>query len=77
MRPNSLAELDRAHLIHPVNSWERHEARGPTVLRSARGVIGLAPPLCITEAEIDLLLDRLRATLDEAANIPEIRHALD
>jgi putrescine aminotransferase len=37
MRPNSLVELDRAHVIHPVRSWAKHEARGPTVLRSARG----------------------------------------
>jgi putrescine aminotransferase len=38
MRPDSLSELDRAHLIHPVTSWAQHEARGPTVLRSARSV---------------------------------------
>ncbi len=31
----------------------------------ADDVIGLAPPICISEAEIDLLITRLRATLDK------------
>ncbi len=30
----------------------------------ADDVIGLAPPICISESEIDLLVDRVRATLD-------------
>ena len=30
----------------------------------ADDVIGLAPPICITEQEVDLLINRLRATLD-------------
>jgi adenosylmethionine-8-amino-7-oxononanoate aminotransferase len=33
----------------------------------ADGVIGLAPPLCCTEDDIGLLLDRLQTTLDGAA----------
>ena len=37
MFPNDLAELDRAHLIHPVMSWRDHEARGPHVLASGKG----------------------------------------
>ncbi len=32
MRSNSLVELDRQHLIHPVTSWRGHEGRGATVL---------------------------------------------
>jgi len=36
MCPNSLAELDRAHLIRPTISLACHEIRGSTVLRSAR-----------------------------------------
>jgi 4-aminobutyrate---pyruvate transaminase len=35
--PDSLADLDRAHLVHPVASWRRHEERGPLVLASGRG----------------------------------------
>ncbi len=37
MLANDLAELDRAHLIHPVMSWRDHEARGPHVLASGEG----------------------------------------
>ncbi|WP_062111891.1 aminotransferase class III-fold pyridoxal phosphate-dependent enzyme [Aureimonas sp. AU40] len=39
MRANSLIELDREHLIHPVVSWSGHEKRGATVLQSAKGVM--------------------------------------
>lgn len=38
MRPNSLVELDRQHLVHPVIAWREHEQRGATVLQSAKGV---------------------------------------
>jgi adenosylmethionine-8-amino-7-oxononanoate aminotransferase len=38
MLANSLVELDRQHLIHPVTSWTGHEQRGVTVLQSGRGV---------------------------------------
>jgi adenosylmethionine-8-amino-7-oxononanoate aminotransferase len=37
MRSNSLIELDRQHLVHPVISWSEHEARGATILESAEG----------------------------------------
>ena len=37
MNANSLVELDRSHLIHPVTSWRGHERIGATVLRSAQG----------------------------------------
>ncbi|OAS20009.1 aspartate aminotransferase family protein [Methylobacterium platani] len=50
MRPNSLIELDRDHLIHPVISWKGHEARGATVLQSAKGAT-------LTDAEGHTLLD--------------------
>jgi adenosylmethionine-8-amino-7-oxononanoate aminotransferase len=39
----------------------------------ADDVIGLAPPLCCTEADIDALIDRLGRTLDAALQCPEIR----
>jgi adenosylmethionine-8-amino-7-oxononanoate aminotransferase len=38
MRPNSLIELDRDHLIHPVTGFRAHEARGVTILESGRGM---------------------------------------
>lgn len=34
---NSLVELDRSHLIHPVVSYRGHEARGVTVLHAGDG----------------------------------------
>ena len=37
MLSNSLIELDRAHLIHPVASYRGHEAAGVRVLKSAKG----------------------------------------
>lgn len=37
MLSNSLIELDRAHLIHPVASWRGHEKAGVRVIASARG----------------------------------------
>jgi adenosylmethionine-8-amino-7-oxononanoate aminotransferase len=37
MLTNSLIELDRRHLVHPVSSFHGHEARGVRVLRSAHG----------------------------------------
>jgi putrescine aminotransferase len=37
MLSNSLIELDRAHLVHPVASYRGHERAGVRVLRSAKG----------------------------------------
>lgn len=37
MRSNSLVELDRAHLVHPVASYRGHEAAGVRVLTSGQG----------------------------------------
>jgi putrescine---pyruvate transaminase len=39
MLSNSLIELDRRHLIHPVSSYRGHEELGVRVLKSARGAI--------------------------------------
>jgi putrescine aminotransferase len=37
MLSNSLIELDRAHLVHPVTSYRGHEQTGVRVLRSGKG----------------------------------------
>lgn len=50
MPSNSLVELDRAHLMHPVASWRGHEARGVRVLQSAKGAT-------VTDAEGRELID--------------------
>ena len=50
MLANSLIELDRAHLVHPVASYRSHEAMGVRVLKSARGAT-------VTDATGHSLLD--------------------
>lgn len=50
MFSNSLVELDRAHLIHPVMSYRGHEAAGVRVIRSGQGAI-------ITDGEGRTLID--------------------
>ncbi|WOI55365.1 aspartate aminotransferase family protein [Palleronia sp. LCG004] len=50
MLSNSLAELDRRHLVHPVSSYRGHEARGVRILTSAKGAI-------VTDAEGRELID--------------------
>lgn len=50
MFSNSLVELDRAHLIHPVASWRGHEAAGVRMLTSARGAT-------VTDASGHTLID--------------------
>ncbi len=41
----------------------------------ADDVIGFAPPLCFTRDDVDLLVERLRRTLNQALEIKEIRDA--
>ncbi len=50
MLTNSLVELDRQHLVHPVSSFRGHEARGVRVLHSAKGAT-------VTDAEGRELID--------------------
>jgi len=50
MLSNSLIELDRAHLVHPVSSFRSHEATGVRVLKSGKGAT-------VTDASGHTLLD--------------------
>ncbi|MBO0904120.1 aspartate aminotransferase family protein [Jiella sonneratiae] len=50
MLANSLVELDRQHLIHPLSSFRGHERGGVRVLRSAKGAT-------LTDSEGHRLLD--------------------
>ncbi len=50
MYSNSLIELDRAHLVHPVASYRGHEQQGVRVLSSAKGAT-------ITDAQGRQLID--------------------
>jgi len=47
---NSLVELDRRHLVHPVSSFRGHEARGVRLLASGQGAT-------VTESEGRQLID--------------------
>jgi adenosylmethionine-8-amino-7-oxononanoate aminotransferase len=50
MKSNSLIELDRNHLIHPVSAYRAHERKGATVLASGQG-------LYLTDTQGNRLLD--------------------
>lgn len=50
MLSNSLIELDRTHLVHPVSSFRSHEAAGVRVLKSGKGAT-------VTDASGHTLLD--------------------
>ncbi|GHG96071.1 aspartate aminotransferase family protein [Pseudodonghicola xiamenensis] len=50
MLSNSLVELDRRHLVHPVSSFRGHEARGVRILTGAKGAT-------VTDAESRELID--------------------
>ncbi|MDZ4312106.1 MAG: aspartate aminotransferase family protein [Cypionkella sp.] len=50
MSSNSLIELDRAHLVHPVASWRGHEQAGARILTSAKGAT-------VTDASGQTLID--------------------
>lgn len=40
------------------------------------GVIGFAPALCCTEAEMDMIMERVEKSLDQLLELPDIREAL-
>ena len=42
----------------------------------ANGVLGYAPPLCCTDADIDAIIERTETTLDQTLEDPDIRRAL-
>ncbi|MBX5212145.1 aminotransferase class III-fold pyridoxal phosphate-dependent enzyme [Rhizobium sp. NZLR11] len=47
---DDLVALDKRHMIHPVVSWRRHEARGVRVLKSGQGAY-------VTDASGETLID--------------------
>jgi adenosylmethionine-8-amino-7-oxononanoate aminotransferase len=56
--------------------FARAYANGLIIRAFADGVLAFAPPLCCTEAEIDLILERTEKTLDDVLDAPDIRSAL-
>jgi adenosylmethionine-8-amino-7-oxononanoate aminotransferase len=53
-------------------AWEN----GLIVRAFAQGVLGFAPPLCCTDGDIDAIIDRTRATLDQTLADPDVRAAM-
>jgi adenosylmethionine-8-amino-7-oxononanoate aminotransferase len=56
--------------------FTRAYANGLIIRAFADGVLGFAPPLCCSEVDIDLILERTRRTLDDVLAVSEIRSAL-
>jgi adenosylmethionine-8-amino-7-oxononanoate aminotransferase len=56
--------------------FARGYANGVIFRAFADDIIGLAPPLCCSEREIDLIVSRLRQTLDDMLAIPEVEAEL-
>jgi putrescine---pyruvate transaminase len=56
--------------------FARAYANGLIIRAFADGVLGFAPPLCCSETEVDLILERTRRTLDDVLAVPEVRSAL-
>ena len=51
-------------------------ANGLIIRAFPDGTAGFAPPLCCTEEEIALIVERFRRSLDDVLNIKEIRNAV-
>ncbi|WP_455874608.1 aminotransferase class III-fold pyridoxal phosphate-dependent enzyme [Rhizobium yanglingense] len=56
--------------------FDRAWNNGLVIRAFTHGVLGYAPPLCCTEAEIDAIVERTRQTLDETLADTDVRRAL-
>ena len=56
--------------------FDRAWDNGLIIRAFAQGVLGFAPPLCCTEADIDAIVERTRTVLDLTLADPDIRSAL-
>jgi putrescine---pyruvate transaminase len=56
--------------------FDRAWDNGLVIRAFGNGVLGYAPPLCCTETEIDAIVERTRATLDETLADPDVRAAV-
>ena len=65
------AEADPANKVFG-RAWDN----GLVVRAFPTGVIGFAPPLCCTDAEIDAMVERTRRTLDQTLDDPDVRRAM-
>jgi adenosylmethionine-8-amino-7-oxononanoate aminotransferase len=56
--------------------FDRAWDNGLVIRAFANGVLGYAPPLCCSDAEIDAIVERTRTTLDQTLNDPDVRQAV-
>ena len=56
---------------HPYTSWILE-----LPLRNADGSLGFAPALCFGANDFEVLFDRLKKTLDEVLDQPDVRRAV-
>ena len=60
----------------PDRLFERAYRNGVIFRAFGDGTIGLAPALCCSEGEVDMIFARIRKTLDELLEEPDIRRAV-
>jgi adenosylmethionine-8-amino-7-oxononanoate aminotransferase len=53
--------------------FDRAWDNGLIIRAFANGVLGYAPPLCCTEADIDAIIERTKKTLDQTLEDPDVR----
>ncbi len=56
--------------------FDRAWANGLVIRAFANGVLGYAPPLCCTDADIDAIIDRTKMTLDQTLEDADVRAAM-
>ncbi|QEL25192.1 aspartate aminotransferase family protein [Bosea sp. F3-2] len=56
--------------------FDRAWDNGLVIRAFGNGVLGYAPPLCCTQAEIDAIVERTRVTLDQTLADPDVRAAM-
>ena len=56
--------------------FDRAWDNGLVVRAFPTGILGYAPPLCCTDDDIDAIIERTRATLDQTLDDPDVRAAM-
>jgi adenosylmethionine-8-amino-7-oxononanoate aminotransferase len=56
--------------------FDRAWSNGLVIRAFPTGVLGYAPPLCCTDAEIDAIIERTARTLDQTLADPDVRRAM-
>lgn len=61
----------------PARLFERGYSNGLIFRAFNAGIIGLAPALCCSDDEMDMIFERIRRTLDDLLEEPDIRSAVE